>query len=485
MVILFLSEAPVLKYLFVKNNGKNNGKYESNKKKVAMKTAIIITFCVLWMGFMGKVPIAEATSLVKKPVGVKKAPPKHKKNRKKSTFQFSATRKELKNRPHLLFSPIVFKRLKWIHRLMGKKGSEKKALALIQKLEAVAKKRPFELAHLYMLQGKVYRSLDDYKNAFLFYQKAIDLKQLPFGYHLSVIFDIATLHLFQNNLLSAKRLIDRWFDLADEPTAEAYVLKAYIFIEKGKKNQALDLLMLAIKSTSHPRESWLSNAASLLTDRKKYVSAAQVLEKLVAHYPDKKQYWKYLSSVYLSIRKEDRAVATLDLAYKLDFLDKEREIVHLTSLLMYKGQPLKAGKLLQKAIRLKKVKKTYKNYELLGDCWFSAEETTKALKAYQLSAQIGSKKQGDLFAKIGRIYLDQEKWSKVIKYYKLALLQKKLKKPEYSHISMGVAYFNLKQYKKAIQSFEQVAVTKAKVRLIKIAREWINHVKQYMLKATT
>ena len=49
----------------------------------------------------------------------------------------------------------------------------------------------------------------------------------------------------------------------------------------------------------------------------------RLLIKLTSSYPKKKKYWKQLSAIYLNINKDDRALATLDLAYKLDFLEKE------------------------------------------------------------------------------------------------------------------------------------------------------------------
>ena len=396
--------------------------------------------------------------------------------------QWIVLKKELKNRRSALTSPIVQRRLQRIHRVMNQKDSEDKALGLIGKLEEVVQKRPFDLTRLYHLKAQIYLSKDNFKKAFLYYNKAIDLKTLSHKEHLSVLYDMTTLYLFQNKIKKASDLIDQLFYLADTITPAAYILKASVLVEKKQKKKALELVMKAIQSTKNPKENWLAFGAALNLEMEKYVPAARLLTTLTASYPNKKKYWKQLSAVYLNINKDDKALATLDLAYKMDFLEKEQEIIHLASLLMYQGLPFKAGLLIEKFINLKKVEPTQKNYEILGDCWQRAEETNKALKAYQLSAPLAE--DGKIFAKLGRIYMQNREWNAVVDNFTKALNKGGIKHPEHIYISMGIAYFQLKAYEQAIKSFEQVINTKATGQKIKIARQWINHTQSLMKNDT-
>ena len=138
--------------------------------------------------------------------------------------------------------------------------------------------------------------------------------------------------------------------------------------------------------------------------------------------------------------------------------------------------------LIEKSINLKKVKPTQRNYEILGDCWHRAEETKKALKAYQLSAPLAE--DGKIFAKLGRIYMQNREWNAVVDNFTKALNKGGIKHPEHIYISMGVAHFQLKAYEQAIKSFEQVINTKATGQKIKIARQWINHTKSLIKQNT-
>ncbi len=383
-------------------------------------------------------------------------------------------KKELKSRKNPLTSPIVAKKLQRIYRIMGKKNLEDQALELIKKLEGVVKNRPHELAKIYSLNAQIYSGKDDPAKAILFYKKAIRLQTLSYKNHLSTLYSMAFSYLLQNKIKEASKLVDQLFYLSDEIPPSYYILKAWILVEEKKKQQALSLVMKAINALSHPRESWLAFAASLEIELKHYKSAIQILNQLTDSYPSKKKYWKQLSALYLQLNKDTEALSSLNLSYKLEFLSKEKEILHLASLLMYQGRPLKAAKLIKKAMDLKKVKKNEKNYETLANCYMRAEETKLALKFYEIA--IATSQKSDTFSKIGHIYFHRETWKQAVKYFELALDKGGVKRPERLYIPIGIAYFNLKKYDKAIQSFEKVVATEAKGQLIKMAREWINYI---------
>lgn len=393
--------------------------------------------------------------------------------KKKPPEQWIALKKELKNRRSSLTAPLVKRRLERIHRVMKQKNSENKTLKLISKLEKIVKNQHFELARLYKLKASVYLSKDDFENAFLYYNKALDLKTLPYKQHLSVLSDMASLNLRKNKIKKASYLVDQLFYLSDTIPASFYILKATILIERKQKKQALEMVMKALQSTTKPVESWLALAAGLNLEMEQYIPAMRFLTTLTSRWPKKQQYWKKLSATYLRINKDDRALATLDLAYKMDFLEKEQEILHLTSLLLRKGLALKAAHLMRHSIKLKKVKPSQKNYEILGECWETARETNEALKAYQLASS--SAKDGKIFAKLGRIYKKNKNWKEMIKYLKKALRKGGIKRPADLYLQIGFAQVQLKTYHKAIKSFEQVINTKATVQTIKTARQLINY----------
>lgn len=435
-----------------------------------MKVKTIFLF-LLYLSICPYLGAEEKKSAQKENTNTKKGPAKNAAV-KKIPNEWIVLKKELKNRKSALSSPVIQRRLERIHRAMNQKNNELKAIELIEKLEDVVKNRPFELARLYRLKAQLYLSKDKFKKALSHYQKTIKLKKVSYRDHLSILYDMATIYLLRDKTKKASQLIDKLFYLADTIPPSAYILKASLLMEQKKKKPALELVMKAIQSTSNPKESWLAMAAALNIEMEKYIEAIHLLTKLTAAYPNKKKYWKQLSAVYLNLNKDSRALATLDLAYKLDFLETEKEILHLASLLMYQGLPYKAAHL------LKKVEPSPKNLEILGDCWLRAEETKKAVQAYEQSAL--SAEDGKLFFKLGRIYLSQQNWKAAALNLTKALKKGGIKRLENLYISIGIAYINLKKYQEAIQSFEQVIATEAKGQHIKIARQWINYAQSFI-----
>ena len=392
--------------------------------------------------------------------------------------KWALLKKELRGRRNPLTSKVIRRRLEGIYYTMGRENKEDKTLKLITNLEKIVQKRPSELARLYKLKAQIYLGKDQYKKAFSYYRQALDLKALPFREHIAVLYDQATLYMLQNKLHKSALLVDQIFYLTDNISPGLYILKAAILLEKKQKEQALKMVMIALDSTSNPKEGWLAFAAALNLALERYSKAAEFLEQLTNTYPDKKKYWKQLSAVYLNIKKDDKALATLDLAYKLNFLEVEQEIIHLATLLMVQGISLKAAKLLEKSLELKKIKPSQKNYESLGDCWLRAEEITPALEAYKKSAPLA--KNGKVLAKMGQIYIQNGKWLEAINSFKKALEKGELKYPENIYISLGISYLGLKKYEQATTFFKKVSDTKAKGQLIKVARQWIDYSKSLL-----
>ncbi len=403
---------------------------------------------------------------------------------KKADNQCKELKRELKSRKNALITAMVHKDFERIDRLMGKKGKEEQILEKITKLEERVKNRPHSLAKAYHTKAQVYFGSEQLQKAFEYYNKAIGLKVLPYNDHLSVLYDIARVYLYQDNLNKAEEIVEQIFCLTDKVTGALYILKATILNEKKQIKPALEMTMKAIDSRTPPPQSWLIMAVGLHFQLHNYVSAAKLLTHLTARYPDKKQYWKQLSGVYQHLNKESQVTTTLDLAHKLNFLERESEILHLSGFLMQQGQPLKAAKLIEQFMEQKKVKMTKRNYEILGDCWSYANEIKQALLAYERAHQVSSnsaKKDWKLPVKIGDIYYAQESWQKSVKYFTAALAIKGVKRPEQLYIKIGIALHHLKEHQEAIQSFEKVITTKATSQFIKTAREWIDFISEKYL----
>lgn len=381
-------------------------------------------------------------------------------------------KEELKNRRSALTSEGTHRRLSRAHELLGQDKTND-AIDILERLLEATDKRPHEKAQVLQALGFAYAQKDNFKKGLALLQQSLDLAVLPYSATLSTLYTIAQIYVSQENYTVALEKINEWFSLADEPSPDAYVLKATIFAQQKKQKEALALVTKAIDMTDKPKESWLAFAVAMNYELAKYQEAARLLEKLTGLFPDKKKYWKQLAGVYLNLDKNPQALATMELAHKGNYLEQDSEYMNLTSLFLYGGIPLKAGQLLEKALAEGKVKKNQRNLEILGDAWSQAEESDKAILAYNESAKFA--KDGRIYAKIGRIYLDQEKWAEADKNLTKGLRLGGIKNPQHVYMALGVARFNLKKFDSAHDAF--VAAKKSSDKVKVQADQWISFVK--------
>lgn len=389
------------------------------------------------------------------------------------TVSFAAiTKEELKSRRAALTSKGTHRRLSRAHTLMAKNKLDS-AIEMLNRLMKSTEKRKHEQAQVMQALGFAWAQKENYKKALQYLQGSLDLKVLPYNPTMSTLYTISQVYMAQDNYDMALKKIDEWFSLADEPSPDAYVIKATIFAQRKNSKKALELVTKAIDMTDKPKETWLAFAVAMNYELERFKEAGRLLEKLVGLYPQKKKYWKQLTGVYLNLDNNTKALATMELAHKGEYLESKSEILNLVSLFIFGGIPYKAGKLLEKALAEGTVPKTQKNYEILGDAWVQAEEMEKGLKAYAASAKMA--KDGRIFAKQGRIYLEQEKWKEADKYLTQGLKMGKIKSQHHVHMALGVARFNLKQFDSATASFK--AAKKSSKTVEKQAEQWISYVK--------
>ncbi len=381
-------------------------------------------------------------------------------------------KEELKNRSAALISKGTHRRLSRAHSLMAK-DKIADAIDVLNRLMKSTENRPHEKAQVMQALGFAYAQKDDFKKALKYLQGAIDLKTLPYSPTMSTLYTIAQVHVTQENYDVALQKIEEWFSIADEPSPDAYVLKATIYAQKKRRKEALDLVTKAIDMTKKPKESWLAFAVAMNYELERFQEAGRLLEKLVGMFPEKKKYWKQLTGVYLNLNNNEKALATMELAEKGDYLKQDSEIMNLVSLFIYGGIPLKGARLLEKALADGTVKKTQKNYEILGDAWAQAEEMDKALVAYDQSSKYA--KDGRIFAKQGRIYLEQENWKKADEFLTKGLAKGGIKNPQHVHMALGVARFNLDKFESATAAF--INAKKASKDVMRQADQWISYVK--------
>jgi tetratricopeptide (TPR) repeat protein len=111
-----------------------------------------------------------------------------------------------------------------------------------------------------------------------------------------------------------------------------------------------------------------------------------------------------------------------------------------------------------------------KNWEVAGNAWRQAQEVGKSIPAMEKAAE--KSETGELYARLGSIYLDSDQNQKAITAINKGLSRGGVKRPDTARLVLGMAYFNTKQYDKAREAFNAAARDE---RSSKYASQWIKY----------
>jgi tetratricopeptide (TPR) repeat protein len=320
-------------------------------------------------------------------------------------------------------------------------------------------------------------SRKNYIQSLGYFEKAVDLDTLPDQTHFNLMYQIAQLYFMQERYDEALTRLELWFCKVPEEkvTSAAYVLQASIYAQKEDFSGVLQAINTAIAMDADPKENWYQLKLAAHYELEQYPQAAETLEVMITRWPDKKVYWTQLSQIYYRLKQFDQSLAVLALAYRSNMLDKQSDIVYLSSLYSNADVPYKAAEVLEKGIGDGIVEPSQHYWTIVAESWYAAEELEKSLVAYEQAGRAAS--DGSIDLRRGFLLIDLERWTAALEALNLALEKGGLdeRKTGESYLLRGMAQFNLGNYDSASADWGR-AGRYEKTR--KAAQQWMNHLQE-------
>lgn len=331
----------------------------------------------------------------------------------------------------------------------------------------------YELANVYNLYAFIHYSNEDYGKALEAYENVVIQPDIPLAMEINTRYTVAQLYFVQEKWGQGVDALLKWFDMTPKPSATAYVLLSQGYYQMENFDKALQNIEIAIADydgrNKIPKEQWYNLARFLYTEKNNSESAIGILENLITYYP-KKQYWVQLSFMYSEQDKEALQLGAMETAYVQDMLEKDGEYRNIASLYLNADAPYKAAVILQRGIDEEIVEDNSKNWELLAGSLRQAQEVNAAIPAMEKAA--AKSDDGDLYARLGSIYLDAERHKDAVTAIDKGLKRGGVKRADQARLVLGMAHFNLKQYKSARTAFQGAGRDE---RSEKYARQWIRY----------
>jgi tetratricopeptide (TPR) repeat protein len=332
----------------------------------------------------------------------------------------------------------------------------------------------YEKAVVQQTLGYLYFSQEKYKKAAVFFQSALDSKALPDEVSHDLRYNLAQLLLADEQYKKGITMLESWLATETKPANSAYVLLASAYYRVQNFKQVIHYISIALKNDKAGNESWYQLLLSAHLELKQYKSAISVLEKLITHYPYKKNYWDQLTALYLQQNKEFTALAVRMLSQRLELGDS-KTLISLADMYRYLHIPLKSAQLLSDALEKGVIPMEFDNLSRLAESWLAAKETEKAVAVFQQAAALDSSGESDF--KQGRVLIGMEQWQQAISPLETSLNKLSGEQMGTASLLLGMAYFHLDDLVKAKKMFTQ-AVNYDNER--SQAGQWLRHINKQL-----
>jgi tetratricopeptide (TPR) repeat protein len=370
---------------------------------------------------------------------------------------------------------LTWKRLNDVYEDVGEENYQS-AFDKLQKMIGRAHGN-YQKAVLAQALAQVEWARSNYDAALVSFERAVELDTLPDLAHFSLMYQIAQLYYMKERYDEALDKLALWMCKVpkEKITAAAYYLKAVIYASQLDWANVVPAIEAAISMSDEPKESWYQLKLSAHFELEQFPKVAQTLEILVENWPDKKSYWIQLSQIYYMLKMKEEALSVLALAYRRNMLDKQTDVMYLSSLYSNSDVPYKSASVLQKGLEDGIVENNKRHWAIVADAWFTAEEMENALAAYEKAGKAST--DGEIDLRRAYILVDMERWSEASVAISAALERGGFndRKTGEAYVLQGMSEFNLGNYSKASTAWGRASkYPRAK----QSAQQWMNHMRE-------
>ena len=321
-------------------------------------------------------------------------------------------------------------------------------------LQSLAQKEinPYERALLNQMLGYVFNATGKRDQAAAAFSKALADNLLPDNVMHDLRYSIAQLQAQEGNFKEALDPLLEWFKTEQEPRVEAHLLAAAIYYQLQDYRNLTEHMEQALIKAVKPEKSWYELLLAGYYQGGDFTHAAEVLERMIARYPDQHDYWLQLAGMYQKAELPDRSLAVLELALRRGFLD-EAGIMQLIRLHLHQHLPRQAAVLLQEQTDKGAIPRTRDNIELLAESWLLAREYDRAAAAFTNLATLTN--DTAIYYRLGYIYFTQEKWDAARKALEAAVKDGAMQDMPDAYLLLGISAYHTNEFTGATRAFNQ------------------------------
>ncbi|TVS17683.1 MAG: tetratricopeptide repeat protein [Gammaproteobacteria bacterium] len=362
-------------------------------------------------------------------------------------------------------------------------GDIPKALDVLRRMSEQRGLNAYEAASMWNMRAYIYFSQDDYPRAIEAYERILTFSpEVPLALELGTMYALGQLYFVQEDYRKAIEYLNRWFDLVETPSPQAYIFLAQAYYQLNEFREVIPPVQQAMAMTrerdGEVRENWWLLKRAAYYEMEDWGKVIDIIEILVRDFPSK-DYWVQLSGLYGQQEQQKKQVATIWTAYMQGYLDQEREILNLTGLLQQEEAPYWAARILEREIENGVVEANRRNLQGLAQAWQMAQNVEKAIPAYHRAAERAD--DGELHYRLAQLYLDRDDCERSIQAADRAISRGGVDREGQVYLVKGMCQYNLGRFEAAVSTFGEglrVARRERSEQDINALTQWRTHVER-------
>lgn len=344
-------------------------------------------------------------------------------------------------------------------------------------LEKADKLNNYEKAQMYNFLAAIHYEQGDTEQTIQDYINIIKLDDPPEQLFQNSLFRLAQLYFVKEDYPRSIKVLDKWMSLQELGIRpEAYMLKAQAYYQQSKYAEAEEPIVAALREAKQrgqeARESWLGLLRAVYYEMGEYKKAARVLTALLRKWPNA-NYYKQLAGMLGLMGQQEGQLYVMHSAYVSGMLENEFELLNMARLYMAEDAPFAAIEVIEGGLAEGRIEETAGNLQLLAQAMALAKDVEGQIPVLEKSAALSGEAVQYMY--LGQAQVALYRWNDAATSLEKALEIGGLERPGSAYMQLGTAYFNDKNFSRALQAFKEASAFDV---YAKQAQQWVRFVNQ-------
>ena len=326
------------------------------------------------------------------------------------------------------------------------------ALDEVKKLYDRDRLNDFEKYTMWQFYASLDLEEDDMAGALDSYRQILTLEELRPDQLEVAWLSVGTLHLQLEEFREAIDAFNSYNEIAVEPNEDVYYRLALAYYQLEETANALPPLLRYMELMREKQRDVPRNAYSMLLglylDQEQWEEGRQVLREMVVLFNEASD-WSTLAQIEGQLENFNSQAQLLYVADAASYLESESQVLVFSSLMNNNDNPFGCAERIVKGFEADLIEQDEDNLSFVATCYQLAREDEKAAPLLARAAELSD--DGELHARLGRIYMTMSEWEQAIEAMRTGI-NRGVDREDQVYLSLARVYMELNRFDEGIEA---------------------------------